>query len=134
MLGDKYVELIPGPVAAAALPEGTTLKGDAPVTFDQITKLARDIEVDIRDITSNLKKSLGGALGEERLTGIVDNVLILSQELRKIARVQSRQHRRDDRELQRVLDADDHAGRPDRQARRRPTRATSPTASRTRSS
>ena len=84
MLGDKYVELIPGPVAAAALPEGATLKGEAPVSFDQITKLARDIEVDIRDITSNLKESLGGALGEERLTGIVDNVLILSQELRKI--------------------------------------------------
>ncbi len=84
MLGDKYVELIPGPVAAAALPEGATLQGEAPVSFDQITRLARDIEVDIRDITSNLKESLGGALGEERLTGIVDNVLVLSQELRKI--------------------------------------------------
>ena len=54
------------------------------MSFDQITRLARDIEVDIRDITSNLKESLGGALGEERLTGIVDNVLVLSQELRKI--------------------------------------------------
>ncbi len=84
MLGDKYVELIPGPIAASALPEGATLKGEAPVSFDQITRLARDIEVDIRDITSNLKESLGGALGEERLTGIVDNVLVLSQELRKI--------------------------------------------------
>jgi phospholipid/cholesterol/gamma-HCH transport system substrate-binding protein len=84
MLGDKYVELVPGPVSAATLPAGTTLRGEAPVSFDQITKLARDIEVDIRDITSNLKDSLGGALGEERLTGIVDNVLVLSQELRKI--------------------------------------------------
>lgn len=84
MLGDKYVELIPGPVGGPALPAGTTLQGDAPVSFDQITRLARDIEVDIRDITSNLKESLGGALGEERLSGIVDNVLVLSQELRKI--------------------------------------------------
>ena len=108
----------PGPVGAAALPEGTTLQGDAPVSFDQITKLARDIEVDIRDITSNLKESLGGALGEERLTGIVDNVLVLSQELRKILRVQPREHRRDDRQLPRVLDADDPARRPHRQARR----------------
>jgi len=84
MLGDKYVELIPGPVGGPALTEGAVLKGDAPVSFDQITRLARDIEVDIRDITSNLKESLGGALGEERLTGIVDNILVLSQELRKI--------------------------------------------------
>ncbi|MFY9550047.1 MAG: MlaD family protein [Thermoanaerobaculia bacterium] len=84
MLGDKYVELIPGPVGAPPIAEGTTLKGDTPVSFDQITKLASDIEVDIRDITSNLKSSLGGPLGEERLTGIVENVLVLSQELRKL--------------------------------------------------
>ena len=84
MLGDKYIELIPGPVGAPALAAGTTLQGNTPVSFDQITKLARDIEVDIREITGNLKTSLGGALGEERLTGIVENVLVLSQELRKL--------------------------------------------------
>ncbi|MEX0879899.1 MAG: MlaD family protein [Thermoanaerobaculia bacterium] len=84
MLGDKYVELIPGPVGAPALAEGVTIQGDTPVSFDQITKLARDIEVDLRDITGNLKSSLGGALGEERLGGIVENVLVLSQELRKL--------------------------------------------------
>lgn len=84
MLGDKYIELVPGPVGAPPIAEGTTLKGETPVNFDQITRLARDIEVDVREITSNLKSSLGGTLGEERLTGIVENVLILSQELRKL--------------------------------------------------
>jgi phospholipid/cholesterol/gamma-HCH transport system substrate-binding protein len=84
MLGEKYVELVPGPVGAAALPPGATLQGEVPVNFDQITRLARDIEVDVRDITKNLKDSLGGALGEERLTGIVQNVLALSSELRKL--------------------------------------------------
>jgi phospholipid/cholesterol/gamma-HCH transport system substrate-binding protein len=84
MLGDKYIELVPGPVGAPPLAAGTTLKGETPVNFDQITRLARDIEVDVREITGNLKSSLGGALGEERLTGIVENVLVLSQELRKL--------------------------------------------------
>ncbi len=84
MLGDKYVELVPGPVGAGPLPEGTTVQGNVPVNFDEITKLARDIEVDMRDITTNLKDSLGGALGKERLTGIVDDVLALSSELRKL--------------------------------------------------
>ncbi len=50
LLGEKYVELVPGPVGAPELPEGTTLKGDLPVSFDQITRLARDIEVDVKDI------------------------------------------------------------------------------------
>ena len=82
LLGEKYVELVPGPVGAAELPEGTTLKGDLPVSFDQITKLARDIEVDVKDITRNLSQSLGGPQGEERLRTIVENIRVISDDLR----------------------------------------------------
>ena len=84
MLGDKYVELVPGPVGATALPAGSTVRGEVPVNFDEITKLAHDIETDIRDITTNIKDSFGGALGKDRLTSIVDDVLVLSRELRKL--------------------------------------------------
>lgn len=82
LLGEKYVELIPGPVGAGALPEGSTIRGAVPVTFDQITKLARDIEVDIKDISKNLNQSLGGPEGEERLKTIVENVRIITDDLR----------------------------------------------------
>lgn len=84
LLGDKYIELIPGPVGGPPLPEGTRLQGEVPVTFDQITKLARDIGVELKDISQNLNKSLGGALGQERLTTIVDNVRVISEELKKL--------------------------------------------------
>ncbi len=82
LLGEKYVELVPGPVGAPALPEGTTIKGDVPVSFDQITKLARDIEVDVKDITKNLNASLGGPQGEERLRTIVENIRVITDDLR----------------------------------------------------
>lgn len=82
LLGEKYVELVPGPVGSPTLPEGTTIKGDLPVSFDQITKLARDIEVDVKDITRNLSQSLGGPQGEERLRTIVDNVRTITEDLR----------------------------------------------------
>ncbi|HSP94553.1 MAG TPA: MlaD family protein [Thermoanaerobaculia bacterium] len=82
LLGDKYVELVPGPVGAPELPEGTTIKGDVPVSFDQITKLARDIEVDVKDITKNLNSSLGGPQGEERLRSIVENIRVITDDLR----------------------------------------------------
>ena len=35
LLGDKYVEIVPGPPAAPALPEGAVLQGTSPVTFDE---------------------------------------------------------------------------------------------------
>ena len=82
LLGEKYVELVPGPVGANELPEGATIRGEVPVTFDEITRLARDIEVQVKDISTNLNQSLGGALGEERLKTIVDNVRALTEDLK----------------------------------------------------
>jgi len=82
LLGEKYVELVPGPVGSPTLPEDSVLKGDTPVSFDQITRLARDIEVDIKDITKNLSRSMGGPEGEEKLRTIVDNVRIITEDLR----------------------------------------------------
>lgn len=82
LLGDKYVELVPGPEGAPMLPEGSTISGEVPVGFDQITRLASEIEVDVKDITKNLKESLGGPEGEERLRTIVENVRLLTEDLR----------------------------------------------------
>lgn len=82
LLGEKYVELYPGPVGGPPLREGTRLSGETPVSFDEITKLARDIEVQIKEISTNLNQSLGGPQGEERLRTIVDNVKIITDDLR----------------------------------------------------
>ncbi len=82
LLGEKYVELVPGPVGKPALPENSTIRGEIPVSFDEITKLARDIEVDVKDISHNLNQSLGGPQGEERLKTIVENVRIITDDLR----------------------------------------------------
>ncbi|MGH9366948.1 MAG: MlaD family protein [Thermoanaerobaculia bacterium] len=82
LLGEKYIELYPGPAGGPPLPDGAVLQGDVPVTFDEITRLARDIEVQVRDISTNLNQSLGGPEGEERLRTIVENVRIITDDLR----------------------------------------------------
>jgi phospholipid/cholesterol/gamma-HCH transport system substrate-binding protein len=84
LLGEKYVELVPGPFGAAPLPDNAVIVGGVPVSFDEITKLARDIEVDIKSITKSLKDSLGGEAGEERLADIVENMRLISQEVRSM--------------------------------------------------
>ena len=82
LLGEKYVELAPGPVGAAHLPAGAVLQGEVPVSFDEITRLARDVEVQIKGISTNLNESLGGPQGEERLRTIVENVKTITDDLR----------------------------------------------------
>ena len=84
LLGEKYVELSPGPPGAAPLPEGSLLRGDVPTSFDDVTELARDIEVQIKEISTSLNKSLGGSEGEERLRAIVENVRVITDNLRDL--------------------------------------------------
>jgi len=82
LLGEKYVELVPGPFGAPPLPDNSVIVGGVPVSFDEITKLARDIEVDIKEITRSLKDSIGGPEGEERLQSIVENMRVISEQVR----------------------------------------------------
>jgi phospholipid/cholesterol/gamma-HCH transport system substrate-binding protein len=84
MLGENYIELIPGPPNTPRLPEGTLLRGREGVSLDSVSRLARDIEVDLRDVTGNLTKSLGGAHGQERIEAVVDNMVKLSKALRDL--------------------------------------------------
>jgi phospholipid/cholesterol/gamma-HCH transport system substrate-binding protein len=84
MLGDNYVELLPGPQSAAPLPAGATLHGKEGVSIDQVSRLARDIEIDLRDVTSNIKSALGGSQGQERIETMVDNMVTLSRSLRNL--------------------------------------------------
>lgn len=82
LLGEKYVELVPGPFGAPPLPDNAVIVGGVPVSFDEITKLARDIGEDVKEITQSLKESIGGPAGEERLENIVENMRAISEEVR----------------------------------------------------
>jgi phospholipid/cholesterol/gamma-HCH transport system substrate-binding protein len=82
LLGDKYVELIPGNPSAPRLADGARIEGGAPSGLDDLTKLAQDIGKDVKSLTSALSASLGGQKGEEKLNKIVDNLGSLSESLR----------------------------------------------------
>lgn len=82
LLGEKYVELVPGPFGAPSLPDNSVIVGGVPVSFDEITKLARDIGMDVKEITTSLKESIGGPAGEERLENIVENMRAISEQIR----------------------------------------------------
>jgi phospholipid/cholesterol/gamma-HCH transport system substrate-binding protein len=86
MLGDKYVELYPGPLDAPALQPGTVLVGVSPVAFDQVLKTANDMGTDLREVTAALRKSLGGDAGEQRMDEILENIRQLTADTREMVR------------------------------------------------
>ena len=82
MLGDKFVEVVPGDPNAPLLSPGTVLHGTSPPTFDDVLKVATDIGADVKQVTMALRESIGGQVGAEKLTEIVDNIDELTSTLK----------------------------------------------------
>ena len=60
LLGEKYVELIPGPPNAPPLPPGTVLVGETPPSLDDAMAKINDIGASIQQVTGQLS---GGNVG-----------------------------------------------------------------------
>jgi phospholipid/cholesterol/gamma-HCH transport system substrate-binding protein len=81
LLGEKFVELFPGPPGGPVLADGARIEGTSVTSLDDLTKLAGDIGKDVKELTGSLRGSLGGPAGEEKLNRIIDNLGRLAESL-----------------------------------------------------
>lgn len=85
LLGEKYVELDPGTPSTPVLPPGPiTLRGTQPASFDDVTQQVSDIATDVKAITASLRQVMAGPAGERRLEDIVENVRIMTFQMREL--------------------------------------------------
>lgn len=84
LLGEKYVELSPGPMANPPIPhdQRVVLNGTVPASIDQVTSQVSAIAEDVKAITESLRAAVGGPAGEQRLTDIVENVRVITEQVR----------------------------------------------------
>lgn len=80
MLGDKYVELIPGPEGAPPLPEGAVIPGSAPPSFDQVIARVSDFADSLQAVTGQLT----GETGTGPLASLLGNLQGLSSDMREL--------------------------------------------------
>lgn len=65
LLGEKYIELIPGPMDAPPLPPGAVLPGVTPPTIDEAIAKINDIGTSIQQVTGSLSgANLGDSLDQ----------------------------------------------------------------------
>ncbi len=75
ILGDKYVEIIPGSVTAPPIPAGGRIIRTAPITdMDVLMNTLGEVAQNIKTLTNSLSKVLGTDTGEATLRTIVDNI------------------------------------------------------------
>lgn len=82
MLGDKYIEILPGDLRRPLLPQGAELGGEINPSFDDVLRVATEIGDDVKEVTKALRGSIGGAQGEEAIGEIVANIRELTASLK----------------------------------------------------
>lgn len=81
ILGDKYVELIPGPPDAEPLPDGAVVEGETPVTFDQALARFDSLGRSLQELTGDV--SARGDLGAS-IRRLLDNLEATSENIRQL--------------------------------------------------
>ena len=80
LLGEKYVELVLGPPGGLVLPDGVTLEGQVPVSWDQaMAKLSN-----LGDSVLQFTEGVSGAGSGGNLGRLIDNLAVMSGELREL--------------------------------------------------
>ncbi len=84
LLGEKYIEIVPGPVGMPELAQGTTLQGSQPASIDDVTNQISAIATDVKAVTASLRTAVAGPEGEQRLQEIVENVQQITEQVRDL--------------------------------------------------
>ncbi len=85
ILGEKYIELDPGRPASGIHPPDTVIRSRTGISLDNLMETMGVIGEDLKGISHALNKSIGGEEGRQKLDEIVDNVRVLTAEMRALA-------------------------------------------------
>ena len=81
LLGEKYVELVPGPPGAPELAAGAVLEGTTPITFDQAMAKLNDVADGIQNVTGSLA---GEGAEDTPVSRLIANLEAVSAEIRDL--------------------------------------------------
>ena len=84
LLGDKYVELIPGNPDLGPLETPGRIAGSSPVSYDEILSKIDAIGDNVKALTSSFRVSLAGPEAEGRMKEIVENIRSLTAEANRL--------------------------------------------------
>ncbi|HUP46433.1 MAG TPA: hypothetical protein VM779_13090, partial [Thermoanaerobaculia bacterium] len=88
LLGEKYVELDSGdPRRQAMTGEQVVLPGTQPASIDDVTTQVSEIATDVKAITESMRSVMAGPTGEQRLEDIVENVRLITAQVRELIAV-----------------------------------------------
>lgn len=88
LLGDKYIELEPGPQGGTPLPKDAVLPGTTPISFDQAMAKLDSLAGSIQQVTGSLA---GGENGENGIPALMASLQQTSDTIRKLVEMNQQQ-------------------------------------------
>ena len=83
ILGDKYIEIVPGR-GAGKVAANSTLPTEKSVTMDDIMTVVYNVATDLKKITESLSNTIGTKKGEQQIGEIIENIQKITEDLREI--------------------------------------------------
>jgi len=85
VLGDKYIEIMPGTRGMAALEPGEQIRNvERQADIDRLLNQIGAIADDIKTVSGTLSNVMGGQAGQESIGGILENMKLLTQNINKL--------------------------------------------------
>lgn len=84
MLGDKYVDLTPGPVDGEPLPEGAVIPGEAAPGFDDAMARLDEVATSVVNLTEPLAGGITGTGPDTPLSRLIENLEATSAQIRML--------------------------------------------------
>lgn len=85
ILGEKYIDLVPGTTTRGTIRPDQVVKGNSGANLDNLMKTLESVSHDVKGITGALNASIGGEAGRQKLDEIIDNIRQLTGEFRAMA-------------------------------------------------
>lgn len=75
LLGEKYIEIVPGKEQAAVIPPGgQIIFTESPPNFEELMNKLNSIASDVKSVTQSLNEVFGGSKGASNIKEMVDNL------------------------------------------------------------
>lgn len=113
LLGQKYLEMIPGNPLMSRLKEGSTLgrPSVAPASVDELLQQFKRIAGHVEDVSQSLGDTLGGVQGKEQLQSIFDNLDFTMKRMASLTQVIDRTLVQNEENMNRFFEIGSHIAR-----------------------
>ncbi len=81
IMGDKYVEILPGFEKGEVLKPGSTITGRDPVRLERLVRVGEDITKNLGEVVESVRRIIGGEENEEALRKTIKSTQVITRNM-----------------------------------------------------